>query len=54
MLLLRAQDAFEEADDALRSGDTVTYARKIQDARRILERAFALAEQRDQPPASEE
>ncbi len=54
VLLLRAQNAFEDADAALRSGDTVTYARKIQDARRILERAFALSEQRSQPPASQE
>ncbi len=54
VLLLRAQNAFDDADAALRSGDTVTYARKVQDARRILERAFALSEQRNQPPASEE
>ena len=38
-LLDRAAQAFADADAALRSGDPVEYARKVQEARRLLEQA---------------
>ena len=48
-LLADAQTAFEEADEAFRAGDTVTWAEKIEEARLLVARAVALAEGRAQP-----
>jgi uncharacterized membrane protein (UPF0182 family) len=49
-LLADAQTAFEEADEAFREGDTVTWAEKMEEARRLVDRAIALAEERDAAP----
>ena len=51
-LLGQAQTAFDEADAAFRRGDTVTWAEKNQQARRLIERAIALSE--DGPPSAPE
>lgn len=44
-LLDRADRAFRQADAALRTGDTVTYAKKVQQAQALITRAVALADQ---------
>ncbi len=44
-LLNRAQVAFNEADAAFREGDTVTWARKTEEAKELVDRAVTLAEQ---------
>ena len=41
-LLQAAQDAFAEADVALRAGDLATYAEKVADAQSFIERALSL------------
>ena len=45
VLLLRAADAFEEADLALRQGDLVLWAEKIEEAQRAVEQAATLVAQ---------
>ncbi|MGH3362562.1 MAG: UPF0182 family protein [Nocardioides sp.] len=51
-LLNRAQTAFNEADAAFREGDTVTWARKTQEAKDLVDRAVTLAEQQPRQPRS--
>jgi uncharacterized membrane protein (UPF0182 family) len=48
-LLSRAQDAFDEADAALREEDPVAWAQKMEEARDLVDRAVALAEQTRAP-----
>lgn len=50
-LLARAQAAFDEADEAFRAGDTVTWAEKMEEARLLVNRAVTLADQLEQPAA---
>jgi uncharacterized membrane protein (UPF0182 family) len=44
-LLADAQAAFEAADEAFRTGDTVTWAEKMEEARDLVDQAVRLAEQ---------
>jgi uncharacterized membrane protein (UPF0182 family) len=48
-LLARAQVAFDQADAALAERDPVTYAKKVEEARKLVEKAVGLAEQTRQP-----
>ncbi len=44
-LLDRADQAFQDADAALRKGDTVAYAKKVEEAKSLIQRAVDLADQ---------
>ena len=48
-LLARAQVAFDQADAALADRDLDTYAKKVEEARKLIERAVGLSEQARQP-----
>jgi uncharacterized membrane protein (UPF0182 family) len=48
-LLARAQVAFDQADAALADRDLDTYAKKVEEARKLVERAVGLSEQARQP-----
>ncbi|MFC6287450.1 UPF0182 family protein [Nocardioides sp. GCM10027113] len=52
-LLIQAQRAFDDAEAAQRSGDTVTWAEKTEEAQRLIERAVALAEQQQEEQEAE-
>lgn len=43
-LLRRAEQAFEEAEQALREGDLATYAERVAEARRLVEQALEMSE----------
>ena len=52
-LLARADQAFAEAEEAIQSGDLVTWAQKIEEAQAAIEAATSLLTAANEPPAEE-
>ena len=52
-LLARADQAFAEAEEAMQTGDLVTWAQKIEEAQAAIEAATSLLTAANEPPAEE-
>ena len=52
-LLTQAQAAFDAAEAAFSEGNTVRWAKKMDEAAALVDRAVALSEQRDEQPPSQ-